>query len=146
MKYSPPSRRVSRIAFVQSVYQFEQTNVVLNQIASQFLTYHFPVKLKTHPQRQPANEDFYLELMRGLELHLEDIDTTIKEYLTEEWSFDRIVSIVKAILRCALYELKYQPLIPHPVVINEYVEVTKMFTDEKDVKFINAILDKISKK
>lgn len=146
MKYNPPSRRVSRIAFVQSVYQFEQTEIQLNQIASQFLTYHFPDKLKTYPDKQPANEDFYLELMRGLEMHLTDIDNVIKDHLTEEWSFERIISIVKTILRCSLYELKYQPLIPHPVVINEYIEITKMFTNEKDVKFINAILDKISKK
>lgn len=146
MKYSPPSRRVSRIAFVQSVYQFEQTEVPLSQIASQFLTYHFPDKQRSHPERQPANEDFYLELIRGLELHLDEIDNLIVQNLTEEWSFDRIISIMKAVLRCSLYELKHQPLIPHPVVINEYVEITKMFADDKDVKFINAILDKLSKK
>ena len=52
--------------------------------------------------------------------------------------------IEKAILRLAVYELQFQPDVPYKVVINEAIEVAKVFGAEDGHKYINGVLDKIA--
>ena len=60
------------------------------------------------------------------------------------WSIDRIDKSGAAILRMALYELKYTDT-PEIVVINEAIELSKKYSDESVRKIINAVLDKYIK-
>lgn len=49
-----------------------------------------------------------------------------------------------AILRLAVYELKFELDVPYKVVINEAIEVAKVFGAEESHKYINGVLDKIA--
>ena len=81
------------------------------------------------------------DVVNGVLEHLEEIDSTINKYLGK-WSLDRLGKTDKAILRLATYELKYYDT-PNVVVINEAIELSKKYSDDKVVKLVNAVLDKI---
>ena len=63
------------------------------------------------------------------------------KYLND-WNIDRLSKVDKAILSIGIYELLYTDT-PSVVAINEAVELSKKYSDEKVVKMINAALDKI---
>ena len=79
------------------------------------------------------------------------IDTILKEKDTiynlannylESWPMDRLNKVDQAILSLGVYELKYTET-PPIVAINEAVELSKKYSDEKVTKMINAVLDEI---
>jgi len=78
----------------------------------------------------------------GIENNKEAIDTVISENL-HSWKIDRISKVNLSILRLATYELLYDEQVPRAVVINEALEITRRYSDEKSVSFINGVLDKI---
>lgn len=60
----------------------------------------------------------------------------------KDWNIDRISKVDKAILSLAIYELMYTET-PDIVAINEAIELSKKYSDEKVVKMINGVLDNI---
>ncbi|MFC3039026.1 transcription antitermination factor NusB [Virgibacillus xinjiangensis] len=89
-----------------------------------------------------GNEPFLRNLVEGVRQRKEELDGMITDKL-ENWSFDRIASVEKTILRIAVYEINYLDDIPSTVSINEAVELGNRFGDEKSGKFINGVLSKI---
>jgi N utilization substance protein B len=78
----------------------------------------------------------------GIENNKEAIDKIITENL-HNWKLDRVPKVNLSILRLATYELLYDEQVPRAVVINEALEITRRYSDEKSVSFINGVLDKI---
>lgn len=78
----------------------------------------------------------------GIENNKEAIDEAIKANL-HNWKIDRISKVNLSILRLAAYELLYNEEVPKGVAINEALEITRRYSDEKSVSFINGVLDKI---
>lgn len=78
----------------------------------------------------------------GIENNKEAIDKVIEENL-HNWKLDRISKVNLSILRLSTYELLYDNEIPTNVAINEALEITRRYSDEKSVGFINGVLDKI---
>lgn len=78
----------------------------------------------------------------GVENNKEAIDKVIEENL-HNWKLDRISKVNLSILRLATYELLYDKDVPRNVAINEALEITRRYSDEKSVGFINGVLDKI---
>jgi len=77
-----------------------------------------------------------------IENNKEAIDAVVSENL-HNWKIDRISKVNLSILRLATYEILYDEQVPRPVVINEALEITRRYSDEKSVSFINGVLDKI---
>lgn len=84
---------------------------------------------------------FVRDVVYGVMKNIENIDKVISKYL-ENWDLDRLGKTDKAILRLGTYEMLYYDT-PKVVVINEAVELSKKYSDDKIVKLINAVLDKI---
>jgi transcription antitermination factor NusB len=78
----------------------------------------------------------------GIENNKEAIDKVIEENL-HNWKLDRISKVNLSILRLSTYEILYDNEIPTNVAINEALEITRRYSDEKSVGFINGVLDKI---
>ena len=70
-----------------------------------------------------------------------DISNLANKYLVD-WNIDRLSKVDKAILSIGIYELVYTDT-PSVVAINEAVELSKKYSDEKVTKMLNATLDKI---
>lgn len=81
------------------------------------------------------------DIVNGVLENADVIDGVISKYL-ENWDLDRLGKTDKAILRLATYEMMYYDT-PKVVVINEALELAKKYSDDKIVKLINAVLDKV---
>ena len=85
------------------------------------------------------NKGYYLNLTKGVLVNLQEIDEKINLFINIE---PRMLGIIEqAILRVSLYELIYEPL-THKIVINEAIEIAKIFGSDESYKFINGVLDK----
>ncbi len=130
------SRRDERVlAFflVYAVDRFDYT-VSLDDVLEQFKV-GFDVDI--------ARDSFAVELARGTIETYKDLDEQIKPNL-KNWKLERLGCCTKLILRLALWELQQQEAIPS-IVINEAIELAKMFAEKDAYKFINGILDEICK-
>ncbi len=87
--------------------------------------------------------DFVKSIVYGVTTYKDELDD-IANSLMKDWTIDRIDKSGAAILRMALYELKYMDT-PEVVVINEAIELSKKYCDEAVRKIINAVLDKYIK-
>lgn len=81
------------------------------------------------------------ELIHGAIAHMAEIDAHIKA-LAHNWDFDRIARIDLAILRLAMFEMKFRKDIPPVVSINEAIDLSKQFSNADSKRFINGILDR----
>lgn len=90
-----------------------------------------------------VENDFVKDIVYGVVTYKDELDALANEKMID-WNIARIDKTGAAILRLALYELKYTDT-PHIVVINEAIELAKKYSDESVRKIINAVLDKIIK-
>ncbi|MBW7894267.1 MAG: transcription antitermination factor NusB [Opitutaceae bacterium] len=81
------------------------------------------------------------ELIHGAIANIAELDAHIKA-LAHNWDFDRIARIDLAILRLAMFEMKFRKDIPPVVSINEAIDLSKQFSNADSKRFINGILDR----
>ncbi|MGN1000525.1 MAG: transcription antitermination factor NusB [Bacilli bacterium] len=88
-----------------------------------------------------VENDFVNDTIDGIIKNQEEISSLANKYLVD-WNIERLSKVDKAILSLGIYELKYTDT-PSVVAINESIELSKKYSDEKVTKMINAALDKI---
>lgn len=100
--------------------------------------------LNEYLERLEGDDEFFtyaIQLVDGIIEKLGVIDSIIKE-LVDNWEFSRIAKIDLALLRVAIFEIKYRLDVPPIVIINETLEISKDFSSENSRKFLNGVLDK----
>ena len=104
--------------------------------------------LRIYWEREPDTEDivkdFAAQLVKGVKDNIKEIDSAISKYATN-WQIDRMAIVDRNILRIATFEIFYLEDIPSKVSINEAVDIAKKYGDTDSGKFVNGILDRISK-
>ncbi|SEP72995.1 transcription antitermination factor NusB [Piscibacillus halophilus] len=120
-------RRQARERAVQALYQIDINKNVSYQNMTESL--------------QEDLNGYSKKLINGVMSHLSEIDQEISDKL-EHWSFNRIATVEKTVLRIAVYEMLYEDSVPKEVSVNEAVELAKRFNEEKSGKFINGVLSK----
>ncbi|MGY8923429.1 MAG: transcription antitermination factor NusB, partial [Flavobacteriales bacterium] len=73
-------------------------------------------------------------------------DSNLQEELlgkTPNWDAERIAQLDNVILKVAIAELLYFPMIPSKVTLNEYLEIAKDYSTPKSNNFVNGVLDKL---
>ena len=88
-----------------------------------------------------VENEFVNELIFNVMENQNKINKTANKYLVD-WNINRLSKVDKAILSIGIYELMYTKT-PSVVAINEAVELSKKYSDEKVTKMLNAVLDKI---
>lgn len=89
-------------------------------------------------------QEYIKDAVLGIETNKEEILDQIEKNLKEEWKIDRISKMDLAILKLAIYEIKYKD-IPYKVVINEAVELAKKYGEDSSKNFVNGILASVVK-
>ena len=89
-----------------------------------------------------GTRDFARALVEGTEKHGASLDGHIRN-VAQNWELGRMASVDRSLLRLASYELLHCPETPVSVVIDEALEIAKVFSSSDSSKFINGILDKI---
>ncbi|MDD5373850.1 MAG: transcription antitermination factor NusB [Sulfurimonas sp.] len=128
------TRQQARMAVVSLLYAFDLGNGNIAQHTDEILE---------EKKIRNKQKDFALTLYEGVMQNIKVVDEAIIKHL-KEWDFERLGAIERATLRLATYEILFGEL-DSAVVINEAVEITKAFGTEQSPKFINGVLDAISK-
>lgn len=89
-------------------------------------------------------DDYAKEIAFGVYENIDVIDELISSFLKKGWSIKRISKPSLAILRLAVFEIKYNDDIPSGVAVNEAVELAKKYTVDES-RFINGVLGAIVK-
>lgn len=92
------------------------------------------------------NLGYIQTVVNGVDEKSAELDEIIGANLKKGWTVHRISKVSLAILRLALFEMKYVDDVPEKVAINEAVELAKTYGGEEDAKFVNGILGAIVKK
>ena len=90
------------------------------------------------------DKTFLIALVRGVLDRKGEIDEMLDGALGEKWTVDRLEVLLRAVLRCGVYELLAHADIPAKVVINEYMDVANAFFTEGEPKMVNGVLDKLA--
>lgn len=88
-----------------------------------------------------TENDFVNEAVLYIKSNQDTIDKLSNKYM-KDWTIDRLSKVDKAIISLGVYELLFTDT-PNIVAINEAIELSKKYSDDKVVKLINSILDKI---
>jgi len=136
-------RRAARFFAVQAVYQLEYTDQPLKLVLDDFFRSH--LNDPEHATAVDTDGELFESIVRGTQERLSDIDEKVEQVLAEGWTMDRMDAVVRAILRCAVFEFFYTLEVPSPVIMNEYIEVAKSFFADGEVSFINVALDRLGK-
>lgn len=132
MKPSP--RRKARELAVQAVYSWQLSQNAVTDIEVSFISEN---------SKRRFDIEYFQELLRGVTQNITAIDEVISPFVDRP--LDEIDHIEKSILRVAVYELKFCLDVPYRVVINEAIELAKIFAAEDSHKFVNGVLDKTVK-
>ncbi|MBQ4290580.1 MAG: transcription antitermination factor NusB [Clostridia bacterium] len=96
---------------------------------------------ETTVRELPMAEDPYVRsVFLGMEEKLPELDADIDSH-TVGWKPERLAKMSRAIMRLALYEMRYSDDVPAAVAIDEAVELAKAYDDDKAPAFINGILN-----
>ncbi len=109
----------------------DKPEIVLNDVCSR----------TSHPQEVV---EFARELVTITITNLLKIDNVISR-TADNWSFDRLATLDRNILRAAICEIFYFPEIPFKVSIDEAIELAKKYSTKDSGRFVNGILDKVVK-
>jgi len=128
------ARSLARQRAMQALYQWQMTGQNPVDIERQFME---------EQDMKKVDSKYFQELLMGIPQQLAELDGYSSEVLDR--SIEQVDPIERAILRIGIYELKNRIDIPYRVVINEAVELAKIFGAEQGHRYINGILDKVAK-
>ena len=103
-----------------------------------------PDEIIEYPKSQ--YKKFIKDVVQGTIERSELIEETIKKNLNEDLNLNRTDKLLRLIIFAAVFELMFKHNNPTKVIINEYVKTSEHFLEKAQIKYLNAILDKISKK
>ena len=132
MKPSP--RRKARELAVQAVYSWQISQNSVTDVEVGFITDN---------SKRRFDIEYFQQLLRGVTRNVSSIDLAISPHVDRP--IDDIDHVEKAILRVAIFELSDCQEVPYRVVINEAIELAKLFAADDSHKFINGVLDKAVK-
>ena len=127
-----PKQR-SRARVVQALYQWLTSGGEIVQIEQQFL----------NQKEGKISKAFFSNLILNIPKNISVLDEIIEPSLNRD--FSELGPTEKAVMYLAVYELKFQLEVPYKVVINEAVELTKLYGADGAYKLINTSIDKIAK-
>ena len=89
---------------------------------------------------------FIKDVVNGTIERDEVINDEISNHLNSDLNLKKLDKVFQVIIKSAIFEFLYKPKTPSKIIINEYLKVSNLFIDDSQTKYLNALLDKISKK
>lgn len=128
---TPKQRTRARI--IQALYQWRLGGDDLDDIKNQFLA----------NKKDRISRGYFKEVLIGISKDIDNLNKIINSFLDNK-DVKELGYTEHAILLLSCYEFLYKIEIPYKVVINEAIELAKIYGAEKSHKYINAILDKLA--
>ena len=140
-------RRAARFAAVQALYQIELNGQRPDFVVAEFGEHRLAQLLETADTDAPSprvDQEWFRSLVTGAWAARERLDPEIEACLAPGWTLARCGFLLRACLRAGAFELALRPDVPLRAVINEYIEVARLFFAQPEVAFVNAVLDKLA--
>ena len=140
----------ARLLAVQVLYAHEMgeenwdklmSKALLGELGGEALT----DKEETRVKLPEADAGLFTRIVKSYEDHAEEIDTAIKAGLSEKIAFERLELTFLCVLRAGMAEFYADSATDAPIIVNEYVDLTRSFFDGAEVKIANAFLDRFAK-
>ena len=130
-------RKRSREIAMELLFSMEISKNSYEQTIESFIE-NYEMDLKT------IDLEYIKKVMKSVTDYKEEIDEIIKSSLIN-WTIERVSKVNLIIVRLAIAEMLYIDDVPEVVAINEAIELTKKYSDDKSVSFVNGALDKAFK-
>lgn len=127
--------RRARVCALQMLYQWEVSKESPERVKE---TYWRQVNVKS-PQREFADE-----LFDQATAGVAELDALIRAH-ARRWRVERLAAVDRNLLRLAITEFRHYPGTPAAVVINEALEIAKLFSGDESLEFLNGVLDSVRK-
>tara|TARA_B100000941_G_scaffold91369_1_gene63366 strand:- start:110 stop:505 length:396 start_codon:yes stop_codon:yes gene_type:complete len=128
MKIKYSANRNPRVIVIQKIY----SKIYNKDIELTFPSHRF--------------KKFIKDVVNGTIEREELINDEIKNHLYNDIKIKNLDKVFEVIIKSAIFELLYKPNTPSSIIIKEYLNASNFFINDSQTKFLNAILDKISKK
>ena len=139
-------KTLSRYLAVQSVYNLiissEQDEIINNFNSKNTLIF---IDFEKQIKKKNINKSFFLKIFNNFCDKKSRIDELISKNLNGRWSLGRLPLVVSSVLSVAVSEIILFPKTSIKIIVSEYLEIAESFHNIEEIKFINAILDKIYK-
>lgn len=122
-------RHEAREKALQTLFQLDGTELTIEEAMEHVI--------------EGETDQFYKLLVEGTNGKQQEIDGKLKGHL-QNWSLERLPKVERTILRMAVFELEYMDDAPSRVVLNEAIELSKTFGDDKSSRFVNGVLSKFT--
>ena len=123
----------ARRCAVQALYQWQLSGKDPRDVLNEF---------ETERDMEHVDLDYFRTLIREVPAHVDLLEQQLRGILDRP--VNEIGPIERAVLWIGVYELMFCPDIPWRVVINEAIELTKLFGAEQAHKYVNGVLDKVA--
>ena len=144
MKARSKARAAARLAAVQALYQLEMEGTELPRLLDEFHRHRLGAEIEGD-QYEEAEVAFFDDTVRGVAARREEIDALLEDKLAEGWRLERLDKTLLQILRAGTWELMARADVPTASTISEYVDVAHAFFEAREAKFVNGVLDAVSK-
>jgi N utilization substance protein B len=134
--FSKHGRIRARRSAVQALYQWDMAGGGIEDIISEFESDRAELK--------KADGRYFRDILNGVVRHRAELEAVLAP--VSERAIRELDPVERAILYLGAYELMHQPEVPWPVVVNESVELAKMFGAEQSYRYINGVMDKLARR
>ena len=141
---SATPRSTARLAAVQALYQIEISGGDVEQVITEFAAHRLGETVDDVALVKP-DRVLFAELVRGAVLNRRDLDDMIAAVLVEDWTIERLETLLACILRAGAHELADRPDTPARVIISEYVDLADAFYADKETGLVNGVLDRLAR-
>ena len=138
-------KSAARLYALQALFQMESSGLSVNCVKKEFETYRIGYDYEKNKMYQSkADLELFTKIIFKAVEEQKTIDQLTNSILKSTWKLERIDPTLRALFRAATAEILLSQT-PHKVVINEFIELSKaFFSDSKETKLVNAVLDKIT--
>ena len=119
---------------MQALYQWELTGQVGAGIEDSFLN---------DWGLEGVDQEYFKQLIQGILKYTAELDRVLEKCLDRDLA--SVDPIERSVLRIGTYELQFRPEIPVRVVLNEAIELARVFGAEEGYRFVNGVLDRCQK-
>jgi|GEM_PF-6831694 transcription antitermination protein NusB len=122
-------RRKARTLLVQMFYQWQYTKASFVKLKNVF---------SEENEGKSYDRGYFNEIMEDLVRLMDSVEEVVNGFMRKKVA--NITSLMLAVTRLAIYELKYRPDVPGNVIVEEGIRVSKIFGNPDDVRIIHAVL------
>ncbi len=131
---NPKERHRARRMIVQALYEQDISKNVSQQIIADFLVNNARIKF---------DRSYFQTSFTSIIENMAELDNLFVKFIKRD--ILELDPVTRAVMRLASFELKNKLEVPYKVIINEAVEIAKIYGAEDSFKFINGSLDKLAK-